>query len=120
MALPAFSPGSACWRSPDWDLLSQRAGWPRQRLARQQEVGALTQAGVSEEDAHSYVEGVRRGGTLVSARVADAASPQQVFLRHSRNERSYSQLDLLSKVPVSEALDERRMATTGTSSIPDD
>ena len=48
------------------------------------------------------------------------ASPQQVFLRHSRNERSYSQLDLLSKVPVSEALDERRMAPTGTSSIPDD
>ena len=34
-------------------------------------VGALTQAGVSEEDAHSYAEGVRRGGTLVSARVAD-------------------------------------------------
>jgi hypothetical protein len=34
-------------------------------------VGALTEAGVSEEDAHSYAEGVRRGGTLVSARVAD-------------------------------------------------
>jgi hypothetical protein len=35
-------------------------------------VGALTEAGVSEEDAHTYAEGVRRGGTLVSARVADA------------------------------------------------
>src|SRR3954454_9725105 len=35
-------------------------------------VGALTEAGVSKEDAHSYAEGVRRGGTLVSARVADA------------------------------------------------
>src|SRR3954466_4611177 len=35
-------------------------------------VGALTQAGASEEDAHSYAEGVRRGGTLVSARIADA------------------------------------------------
>src|SRR3979490_2497619 len=35
-------------------------------------VGALAQAGVSEEDAHSYAEGVRRGGTLVSARVAEA------------------------------------------------
>ena len=34
-------------------------------------VGALTQAGVSEEDAHSYAEGVRRGGTLVTAKVAD-------------------------------------------------
>jgi hypothetical protein len=35
-------------------------------------VGALTQAGVSEDDAHSYAEGVRRGGTLVSARVGEA------------------------------------------------
>ena len=31
-------------------------------------VGALTEAGVSEADAHTYAEGVRRGGTLVSAR----------------------------------------------------
>src|SRR3954447_17925089 len=35
-------------------------------------VGALTEAGVSKEDAHSYAEGVRRGGTLVSVRVPDA------------------------------------------------
>ncbi len=35
-------------------------------------VGALTQAGVSDEDAPAYAEGVRRGGTLVSARVPDA------------------------------------------------
>ena len=34
-------------------------------------VGALTQAGVSDEDAPAYAEGVRRGGTLVSARVPD-------------------------------------------------
>lgn len=33
-------------------------------------VGALTQAGMSEEDAAVYVEGVRRGGTLLSARVS--------------------------------------------------
>ena len=31
-------------------------------------VGALTQAGVSDEEAPLYAEGVRRGGTLVSAR----------------------------------------------------
>jgi hypothetical protein len=35
-------------------------------------IGALTEAGVSQEDAHSYAEGVRRGGTLVTARVPDA------------------------------------------------
>jgi hypothetical protein len=34
-------------------------------------VGGLTQAGVSEEDAHVYAEGVRRGGTLVTAKVPD-------------------------------------------------
>src|ERR1700761_2817739 len=35
-------------------------------------VGALTEAGVSKDEAPLYAEGVRRGGTLVSARVADA------------------------------------------------
>ena len=34
-------------------------------------VGALTHAGVREEDAHVYSEGVRRGGTLVSVRAPD-------------------------------------------------
>jgi hypothetical protein len=35
-------------------------------------IGALTSAGVSNEDAHVYAEGIRRGGTLVTARVPDA------------------------------------------------
>jgi hypothetical protein len=35
-------------------------------------IGALTQAGVSKEDAPVYAEGLRRGGTMVSARVADS------------------------------------------------
>jgi hypothetical protein len=34
-------------------------------------VGALTHAGVPEPDAHVYAEGVRRGDTLISARVED-------------------------------------------------
>jgi hypothetical protein len=34
-------------------------------------IGALTQAGISKEDAEVYAEGVRRGGTLVCARVPD-------------------------------------------------
>jgi hypothetical protein len=34
-------------------------------------VGALTHAGVSREEAEVYAEGVRRGGTLVSAKVND-------------------------------------------------
>jgi hypothetical protein len=39
-------------------------------------VGALTEAGVSKEDANMYAEGVRRGGTLVTARVADTDRAQ--------------------------------------------
>jgi uncharacterized protein YqgC (DUF456 family) len=35
-------------------------------------VGSLTGAGVPEHAAHFYAEGVRRGGTLVTARVEDA------------------------------------------------
>ena len=34
-------------------------------------IGALTDSGVSEFDAHVYAEGVRRGGTLVTAKVDD-------------------------------------------------
>ena len=34
-------------------------------------IGRLTEAGVSEEDAHLYAEGVRRGGALVTAKVSD-------------------------------------------------
>ena len=35
-------------------------------------VGALTDSGVPESDAHVYAEGVRRGGTLVTAKVEDS------------------------------------------------
>ncbi len=34
-------------------------------------VGAMVESGVPEVDAHFYAEGVRRGGTLVTARVED-------------------------------------------------
>jgi hypothetical protein len=48
-------------------------------------VGALTDAGVPEPDAHVYAEGVRRGETLVSARVDDdrAAAVEDVLDRLS-------------------------------------
>jgi hypothetical protein len=38
-------------------------------------VGALTHAGVPERDAHVYAEGVRRGGTLVTAKVDEPLVP---------------------------------------------
>jgi hypothetical protein len=38
-------------------------------------VGALTHAGVPESDAHVYAEGVRRGGTLVTAKVDEPLVP---------------------------------------------
>jgi hypothetical protein len=48
-------------------------------------LGALTQAGVSDDDAHVYAEGLRRGGAVVSARVADqdAARLQAIIDRSS-------------------------------------
>ena len=47
-------------------------------------IGALTQAGVSKEDADLYAEGLRRGGAVVSARVAEAdASRLQTIMDRS-------------------------------------
>lgn len=45
-------------------------------------IGALTDAGVSAGDAHRYAEGVRRGGTLVTAKVADADKARLDLLLH--------------------------------------
>lgn len=39
-------------------------------------IGALTGSGISEQDAHVYAEGIRRGGTLVTARVDDALAAE--------------------------------------------
>lgn len=38
-------------------------------------IGALTEGGVSREEADVYAESLRRGGTLVTARVDDAMAP---------------------------------------------
>jgi hypothetical protein len=47
-------------------------------------IGAMTSSGVSEEEAHVYAEGVRRGGSLVTAKVDDALAPQaEVILKRS-------------------------------------
>ncbi|CAN7707450.1 hypothetical protein LJR234_006072 [Mesorhizobium amorphae] len=49
-------------------------------------VGALTDSGVSEQDAHVFAEGVRRGGTLVTAKVDDAlAGDAERILRHTKS-----------------------------------
>jgi len=39
-------------------------------------VGGLIGSGVSEDEAHAYAEGVRRGGTLVSVRVPEGDLPR--------------------------------------------
>ncbi|SED19906.1 hypothetical protein SAMN05444164_4042 [Bradyrhizobium erythrophlei] len=41
-------------------------------------LGALTNAGISEEDAQVFVEGVRRGGTVVAARMPPSELPRIV------------------------------------------
>jgi len=75
-------------RTASWNQHKNRVDqqWPqKQRLFRQVAVGAIagaavggaaggiigamTDSGIPESDAHVYAEGVRRGGTLVTARV---------------------------------------------------
>lgn len=47
-------------------------------------LGALANAGVPEEEAHVYAEGVRRGGTLVSVRADDTrVETVTAILQHS-------------------------------------
>ncbi|KAB1115047.1 hypothetical protein F4V89_05360 [Neorhizobium galegae] len=48
-------------------------------------IGAMTSSGVSEEDAHVYAEGVRRGGSLVTAKVDDTlvAEAEAILKRSS-------------------------------------
>ena len=47
-------------------------------------IGALTNSGVDERDAHVYAEGVRRGGTLVTAKVDDSrAAEAEAILQRS-------------------------------------
>jgi len=47
-------------------------------------VGAMMDSGVSEEDAHVYAEGVRRGGTIVTAKVDDGMVPEaEAILKRS-------------------------------------
>ena len=49
-------------------------------------IGALTDSGVNENDAHVYAEGVRRGGTLVTARVPDdQASSARSILQQTKS-----------------------------------
>ena len=45
----------------------------------------MTEAGVSEEDAHLYAEGLRRGGTMVVAKVDEAQTAQAESILQSAN-----------------------------------
>jgi hypothetical protein len=48
-------------------------------------IGSLTSAGITERDAHVYAEGLKRGGTLVTARVekAHACTVRAILVRHN-------------------------------------
>lgn len=48
-------------------------------------IGALMDSGVSEDDAHVYAEGVRRGGTLVTARVDDGLESEADMILNQSN-----------------------------------
>lgn len=48
-------------------------------------LGSLTGAGVSEADAHTYTEGVRRGGSLVTVRADETMVPAVEAVLNGRN-----------------------------------
>ncbi|MBZ7927692.1 hypothetical protein LAC81_37795 (plasmid) [Ensifer adhaerens] len=48
-------------------------------------IGSLTDSGVDEDDAQVYAEGVRRGGTLVTARVDDSLVLKAEQILQQRN-----------------------------------
>ena len=73
----ACSPVWVCWRSRGWVRSSQPDGLRLPRSVRQPAppqavLSALCHRQGLQEEAPLYAEGVRRGGTLVSARVPDA------------------------------------------------
>ncbi len=53
--------------------------------ARDQVLSALTSAGVPQDDAHLYAEGVRRGGALVVGTVEDSRADEAVALLDRNN-----------------------------------
>ena len=57
-------------------------------------LGALIGAGVNEEHAHVYAEGVRRGGALVTVRADDAQAPavEAILARRSINPEARGEL----------------------------
>lgn len=48
-------------------------------------IGAMTDSGVPEEDAHVYAEGLRRGGTMVIAKVDEAQASHAEAILQSAN-----------------------------------
>src|SRR5258707_13749357 len=60
-------------------------------------LGALTNADISEEDAHVFVEGVRRGGTLVPARVLPTDVPRVEAMMNQSGVKLGERCDLYRK-----------------------
>lgn len=84
-------------------------------------VGALMDSGVPENDAHVYAEGVRRGGTLVTAKVDDTRAPEaEAILKRSNwvdpaarrtayNEQGWQRFDDTLDPYDSNQIDEERL-----------
>jgi hypothetical protein len=112
--------GKPAWLARDpWARPRAAAGWLAATAvgaATGGVVGALTQAGVSEEDAHVYAEGVRRGGTLVSARVADVGRAHLDAVLLARPQRSLARVRLEIVRSRQQAI-RRRRSPQGTSAL---
>lgn len=91
-------------------------------------IGALTDSGVDERDAHVYAEGVRRGGTLVTAKVdgsrtgeAEAILQRSNWVdlstrRSSYEEQGWSRFDDASEPYTQAEIDAERARYAGRAS----
>ena len=86
-AVSASSLASVLWLFPVSVPSWPQAGWSR-RLPAQSGgiVGSLVHTGVSDDEAHVYAEGVRRGGSLVTVRTDEIRA---VEVERIMNGRSY-------------------------------
>lgn len=83
-------------------------------------IGAMTDSGVSPEHAHVYAEGIRRGGTLVTARVDEAqvAVADEIMRKHhpvdpnarglAYRERGWREFDAKAPAFAAEELERER------------
>jgi hypothetical protein len=75
--------------------------------------GMLADAGLSEEDAHNYAEGIRRGGTLVTVKVDEAQTDRVVKILDDEGEIEASEAERVADEAPAPPIGAAASTTTG-------